>query len=151
VDYICGNYWRSPTHLLEANARLHLWVARYVRYLSREDGALDVEGDLCWQAERIIDRDLRTVTVDAIALQLRVSRQHISAVYEKQTGRTLGAEIRRQRIEQAQARLRKGGDPVAVVGRKVGYQSASAFAAAFRAITGSGPRAWRRRQGEGAV
>ena len=146
IDYICGNYWLSPGHLLECNARLLLWVARHVRFLTDGEKTCDQGNpqDLSKRAQDLISTDFPRISVASLALRLGVSRQHLSGVYARTTGRTLVNEIRRKRIEIAQDLLRKPHTPIGEIAHRVGYRSATTFGHAFRVVTGFTPRQWRR-------
>ena len=58
-------------------------------------------------------------------------------------GRSIGSEIKRQRLAKVKLLLRNSGVPVAEIARQTGFCSASHLASAFRIATGVTPRTWR--------
>ena len=68
LDFVSANYWRSESWRVEANARIHLWVARHARHLEQEQEVYIGDGsDLPGLAERMIEDDLRSASVASIA------------------------------------------------------------------------------------
>ena len=142
IDFIYANYWRSPYLLLECQARLHLWVARYVQLLNQKAHWISSD-DWCLRTERIVAADVRNASVAGIAKRLGVSRQYLSRTYSRNAGHTLASEINRQRIECAKGVLRHTKLSIKKIAHQVGYRSASAFGQAFRTVTGLTPLKWR--------
>lgn len=97
-------------------------------------------------AERALDEGVQ-LTVDDIAARLFVSRSRLSATFRAQTDETLGAYMRRRRIERAQELLAEDRLTVAQVASRLGYPQQSAFTQAFRHACGLSPTAWRDARG----
>ncbi len=77
-----------------------------------------------------------------LARQVGLKPHELSRKVAGETGLTLQQHLRRLRVEQACATLDSGRANVSTVAHKVGYQSASHFAKAFREETGNSPREW---------
>jgi AraC family transcriptional regulator len=85
------------------------------------------------------------VSLAALAADAGLSRFHFCRAFKDSTGLSPHAWLRQHRLEQAMAMLRDTDVPVAQIAAALGYASQTAFAAAFRRLTGEAPRDWRRR------
>ncbi|MEU4424975.1 AraC family transcriptional regulator [Actinoplanes sp. NPDC024001] len=83
-------------------------------------------------------------TVADLARVAAVSRSTLAARFRQSVGRGPLDYLTDWRIELAAGRLRRG-DGVASIARSVGYSSESALSNAFKRVTGSSPRDYRRR------
>ena len=90
--------------------------------------------------ERTLD-DGRGIGVDELATRLYVSRSRLCATFKAETGESVGAYVRRRRMERA-CELLDGGMAVSQVARRLGYPQQAAFAQAFRRETGVSPSEW---------
>lgn len=82
-------------------------------------------------------------TVDEWAARCAVSTRTFTRRFQSETGLTFSAWRSRLRLQAAMARLADG-QSVAQVGKAVGFDSPSAFTAAFRRDTGVSPRGFAR-------
>lgn len=80
----------------------------------------------------------------ALAADAGLSRFHFCRAFKESAGLSPHAWRRQHRIEQAMKMLRDSDASVASVAANLGYASQTAFAAAFRKLTGETPRDWRR-------
>jgi AraC family transcriptional regulator len=109
-----------------------------------------VRGGLAPKAlQRAIDR-LRSdsdadVSLSALAAEAGLSRFHFCRAFKESTGLAPHAWLRQYRLEQATRMLRDSDASVMAVAAALGYGSQTAFAAAFRKLTGETPSNWRRR------
>jgi AraC family transcriptional regulator len=85
------------------------------------------------------------VSLAALALDAGLSRFHFCRAFKESTGLSPHAWLRQHRLEQAMNMLRDTEAPIALVAAELGYSSQTAFAAAFRRLTGETPSDWRRR------
>lgn len=85
------------------------------------------------------------LTLDALAHDLLTSRSRLCAAFRQETGESLGAYVRRLRMERAARMLEVPMVSVSEVARAVGYQRTSSFVVAFEAAFGCSPGAWRAR------
>ncbi len=104
---------------------------------------------------RAIDR-LRSdgdtdVSLEALASDAGLSRFHFARAFKQSTGLSPHAWLRQHRLEQAMNMLRDTDASVAAVAAELGYASQTAFAAAFRKLTGETPTDWRRRVASTAI
>ncbi|WFU13988.1 AraC family transcriptional regulator [Bradyrhizobium sp. CB3481] len=89
-----------------------------------------------------IDAD---VSLAALASDVGLSRFHFCRAFKESTGLSPHAWLRQHRLEQAMNMLRDTDASVVSVAAALGYASQTAFAAAFRRLTGETPSDWRRR------
>ena len=78
-----------------------------------------------------------------IANALGISRNVLDKRFHADLGRSIGSEIKRQRMAKVKLLLRNSNAPAAEIARQTGFCSASHLANAFRSATGLTPRAWR--------
>jgi AraC family transcriptional regulator len=85
------------------------------------------------------------VSLDALASDAGLSRFHFCRAFKESTGLSPHAWLRQHRLKQAMNMLRDTDASIALVAAELGYASQTAFAAAFRRLTGEAPSDWRRR------
>lgn len=85
------------------------------------------------------------ISLAALASDAGLSRFHFCRAFKESTGLSPHNWLRRYRLEQAMTMLRDPGISVASVAAELGYSSQTAFAAAFRRLTGDTPSDWRKR------
>ena len=85
------------------------------------------------------------VSLGALASDAGLSRFHFCRAFKESTGLSPHAWLRQHRLEQAMNMLRDTDASVVSVAAALGYGSQTAFAAAFRKLTGEAPSSWRRR------
>ncbi|MGY4496925.1 AraC family transcriptional regulator [Bradyrhizobium sp. GM24.11] len=90
------------------------------------------------------DRDT-DVSLAALASDVGLSRFHFCRAFKESTGLSPHVWLRQQRLDRAMNILRNTDASVASVAAELGYGSQTAFAAAFRRLTGETPSDWRRR------
>ncbi|GAA1618498.1 AraC family transcriptional regulator [Actinoplanes couchii] len=83
-------------------------------------------------------------TVAELAREASVSRSLLAARFRAVVGRGPLEYLTGWRIELAAGRLRRGEDTVAAIARDVGYGSESALSNAFKRVTGTSPRDYRK-------
>jgi AraC family transcriptional regulator len=95
--------------------------------------------------ERLHSDSDADVSLAALASDAGLSRFHFCRAFKESTGLSPHAWLRQHRLEQAMDMLRDTDASVASVATVLGYASQTAFAAAFRKLTGETPSDWRRR------
>jgi AraC family transcriptional regulator len=95
--------------------------------------------------ERLRSDSDTDVSLAALAADAGLSRFHFCRAFKESTGLSPHAWLRQYRLEQAMNMLRETDASVASVAAALGYSSQTAFAAAFRNLTGETPSDWRRR------
>jgi len=95
--------------------------------------------------ERLHSDSDTDVSLAALAADAGLSRFHFCRAFKESTGLSPHAWLRQQRLEQAMNMLRDTEASIESVARELGYASQTAFAAAFRRLTGETPSDWRRR------
>jgi AraC family transcriptional regulator len=95
--------------------------------------------------ERLRSDDEADVSLGALASEAGLSRFHFCRAFKESTGLSPHAWLRQYRLEQAMNMLRDSDDTVVSVAAALGYSSQTAFAAAFRKLTGEAPSDWRKR------
>ena len=109
----------------------------------RHDTALDYRRRLQAALRHIqlhLDDDL---TPGALAPVAHFSPFHFSRIFSAMVGESIGAHVRRLRLERAAGALRHSDDQVLEIALRSGYQSHEAFTRAFRAHFGCAPREYR--------
>ncbi|GDY13141.1 hypothetical protein LBMAG53_20190 [Planctomycetota bacterium] len=84
--------------------------------------------------------------VDEICKAVSTSRRALERRFAATIGISPGEMLRRICLDAAGRRLLTSDAPVAEIGRRAGFTSATAFDRAFRQVTGSTPLAWRKQQ-----
>jgi AraC family transcriptional regulator len=95
--------------------------------------------------ERLRSDSDADVSLAALASDAGLSRFHFCRAFKESTGLSPHAWLRQHRLEQAMNMLRDTDVSVVSVAAALGYSSQTAFAAAFRKLTGETPSDWRRR------
>ncbi|MGY4286732.1 AraC family transcriptional regulator [Bradyrhizobium sp. LM2.7] len=85
------------------------------------------------------------ISLSALASDAALSRFHFCRAFKESTGLSPHAWLRQHRLEQAMKMLRDTDDSILLIAAALGYSSQTAFAAAFRKLTGETPSDWRRR------
>jgi AraC family transcriptional regulator len=94
--------------------------------------------------ERLRSDSDADVSLAMLASDAGLSRFHFCRAFKESTGLSPHAWLRQHRLEQAMNMLRGTDISVVSVAAAVGYGSQTAFAAAFRRLTGETPSNWRR-------
>jgi AraC family transcriptional regulator len=95
--------------------------------------------------ERLRSESDADVSLAALAADAGLSRFHFCRAFKESTGLSPHAWLRQHRLEQAMRMLRETDVSVVAVAAALGYASQTAFAAAFKRLTGDTPTDWRRR------
>lgn len=95
--------------------------------------------------ERLRSDSDADVSLAALAAEAGLSRFHFCRAFKDSTGLSPHAWLRQHRLEQAMNMLRDSEVSVVSIAATLGYSSQTAFAAAFRKLTGESPSDWRRR------
>lgn len=95
--------------------------------------------------ERLRSNSDADVSLAALASEAGLSRFHFCRAFKESTGLSPHAWLRQHRLEQAMNMLRDTDESVVSIAVALGYSSQTAFAAAFRKLTGETPSNWRRR------
>jgi AraC family transcriptional regulator len=95
--------------------------------------------------ERLRSGSDSDVSLAALASEASLSRFHFCRAFKESTGLSPHAWLRQQRLEQAMNMLRDTDASIVLVAKELGYASQTAFAAAFKKLTGETPSDWRRR------
>lgn len=95
-----------------------------------------VQSALQYIAARFGDNGL---SITAIAEHLNISEGHLSHVFKKETGYTVGNYLTQYRIHMAMQYLRDCRSKVYEVAERVGYRDVNYFGSAFKKLTGMSP------------
>ena len=100
---------------------------------------------LCRAIERLRSDSNADVSLAALASDAGLSRFHFCRAFKGSTGLSPYAWLRQHQLEQAMNMLRDTDNSIVSIAAALGYSSQTAFAAAFRKLTGETPSGWRRR------
>jgi AraC family transcriptional regulator len=95
--------------------------------------------------ERLTSDSDADVSLAALASDAGLSRFHFCRAFKESTGLSPHTWLRQHQLEQAMNMLRDTDDSIVSIAAALGYSSQTAFAAAFRKLTGETPGDWRRR------
>lgn len=87
----------------------------------------------------------RRIGVEDVARAASASRRTLEQRFEKHLGRTVAAEIRRVRLDQAKRLLAGSNESIAAIGRLTGIGGAQQFSRVFHREVGISPRDYRRK------
>jgi AraC family transcriptional regulator len=93
--------------------------------------------------ERLRSDSDADVSLAALATDAGLSRFHFCRAFKESTGLSPHAWLRQHRLKQAKNMLRDTDTSIVSVAAELGYGSQTAFAAAFRRLTGETPSDWR--------
>ena len=103
-------------------------------------------GVIVAKAIATIEQALNTgacISLNELAEILYVSRSKLCATFKAETGESVGAFMRRRRLERAQDALANSSLSMAQIARQLGFPQQAAFTQAFKQATGLSPTAWR--------
>jgi len=100
-------------------------------------------------AVRLRDDPGAAASVDTIAREAGASRRTLERIFQTETGMSLGRWRQQARLLHAM-RLLAGGESVTTTALEVGYDSVSAFIAAFSTVLGTTPGRYYRQHGQPA-
>lgn len=83
------------------------------------------------------------ITIEELAETLGVSASYLSRLFKKETGDSVSAYIRRQKIEMAQNLLRYSDYSLIDIANRLSFSSQSHFIQQFRELTGMTPKRYR--------
>lgn len=102
------------------------------------------DGQICIAIGALHDDPARDWSVAELGARSGLSRTAFATRFAQRVGVPPMAYLTEWRMCLAAEQLARGAQPVARIGAKVGYASESAFAAAFKRVTGQTPRQYRR-------
>jgi len=121
--------------------------AQYIdQEIDREPPEHPLSSLLDWARERISTG----LSVDDLARRAAMSPRTLTRRFQAGLGMPPGEWLRRERLRLAQRLLETGHDPLPVVARKAGYESATTMRAHFASDLHTSPRAYRETFGGGA-
>lgn len=124
-------------------------VVDLARYLQGRDVAEEASSSRIsdWRLRRLKDRIeaglAGPLSIPDLARECGLSPRHLMRTFKNTVGMTISHYIAEARIEQAKRELLREDALIKVVASNCGFQSASAFSAAFRKVTSHSPRRYR--------
>jgi AraC-like DNA-binding protein len=85
-----------------------------------------------------------TVSLTDAAAAARVHPTSLAHAFRSHHGATVGAFVRRCRVEWAQSQIRNGAEPLSSLALRAGFHDQAHFTRAFRGIVGCPPGEYRR-------
>jgi AraC-like DNA-binding protein len=145
IEHICSFENQSEQHrVIQAD-----WSAEFVLSLllaltrSTKTGSNGAgSGGLVSRVQEMVANNLsQDINGKMIANRLRVSREHLSRTFRKETGTTLHGYILRQKMDYASYLLKHTDYTVKEIAGRIGYDSPAHFGRTFRRIKGQTPGA----------
>lgn len=160
LDSLALTLTRSDAPALGASAtRARLAEAVFVEALARYIHSLPPGGSgwLAGLNDRYIGRALALIhgrpseawTVERLGKQVGLGRTALQERFGQVMGEPLFAFLMRWRLQLAAEMLLATTQPITAIAKEAGYESASAFSAAFKRHFGKPPSGWRRRRRRG--
>jgi transcriptional regulator GlxA family with amidase domain len=87
----------------------------------------------------------RTLSIDALAAHVAMSRRNLARRFKAATGRVPGDYVQALRVSAARELLEQGSLSVQAIGARVGYEDVAFFRALFKRHTGMSPAEYRSR------
>lgn len=146
---LSGEHLGSPGSLMYYRAKLFEAIAILVDSIdslrcAHQRKEEKLQRHIVGQAKRIISHNLDSrLTVDEIASRLFVSRSYLSAAFSEETGTSIGAWAKEQRMIHARMMLSCQESSISHVAKAVGFEHTSSFCKAFKLSTGLTPTQWR--------
>jgi AraC-like DNA-binding protein len=114
-----------------------------------KDGAIDQKNHASWTTEHVkqflFEHYSRSLTLNEIAWEVRLSNEHLCRRFKEQTGQTVFSYLRQLRIEAAKAYLISSKHSVTEIAHRTGFSSVTLFCRTFRKSVGLAPIDYRRR------
>jgi AraC family transcriptional regulator len=112
------------------------------------DAAPGSPGRLPSRQRRILEEMIHStvhphLTIESLAARCGLSGRHLSRIFRKETGKTLGDFVAEARIARARRRLADRDALIKEIAYECGFRSQSAFAHAFKRATGQTPQHYR--------
>ena len=115
-----------------------------------EAGRRSYEALLMERVQSLVEQRLDRITIEELSTAVSMSPHHLMRLFRRSAGVPLHEYILRRRIARAREDLETGDVRVLDVGLHVGFDSPSAFYAAFTRIVGMPPGEYRHRTGKEA-
>lgn len=131
---------RQPERILNLQYRMLLDYAERVERLRRGRTPSKLALDVANYVQHHISE---TITVEAVARALYLSRPYLSKKFREETGETLTAYILREKTEEAKRLLRYSDKSLTAIGTYLGFSSPSHFSRVFKQYAGVTPREYR--------
>lgn len=96
--------------------------------------------------EQLLSRMDQRYTIEALARQYLINQTTLKEVFKSVYGTSIAAHMKEHRMEQAARMLRETNLSVSEIARRVGYDSQSRFASAFKESFGKLPKDYRKNE-----
>lgn len=115
-----------------------------------EAGRRSYETGLVAKVQSLIDARPDQISIADVASSVSLSADHLRRLFRRTNGITIHEYIVRRRIASVLEQLQAGEQSVLEIGLRVGFESPSAFYAAFSRVVGMPPGVYRQRTEQGA-
>jgi len=134
----------SAVALKEVLLTLSLILMRRAITETRED-RLNARRSIVEKAERFMSRQRgRPLSLGEVARAVRLSPNYLTSLFRSETGVSLGAHMRKQRVAQAKVMLASTRKSVTQIAYDLRFSDPFAFSRAFKRVEGVSPLAYRR-------
>ena len=126
---------------MEAKGIMQQFLSRFVSLAVPRQ---TVQDDRISQAVKFINQHLdRKISMDRLAAETCLSKDHFIRLFKQTTGETPGSYITRKKLEQAELLLLTTNDPVKHIATLLGFDDTSYFVRLFRQHVGMAPQHYR--------
>ncbi len=91
----------------------------------------------------LVENHASSLTLDEIAWQTKLSREHVARTFRQRTGQTVFEYLARVRLEAAQQLLADSALPITEIAHRTGFSSPTLFGRIFKRHIGQTPQAYR--------
>lgn len=143
---------RPPGYQVRISAMWLEFIVECVRACGRQSANPETETTTSSSRSELLIRRIKTfivenhaspLTLEEIAWQAKLSREHVARVFRKLTGHTVFEYLTLVRIEVAQQLLADSALPINEIAVRVGFSSPTLFGRTFRRLIGVPPQIYR--------
>lgn len=110
-----------------------------------ETSAYDSQVQIMNEIHDFLISDLkRRVTIEELSLKFHINQTTLKTVFKAVFGQSIAAYMKHYRIKRAMEYLAKGEKSIAEISYEVGYENQSKFTQAFKDVTGTLPKDYRK-------
>lgn len=141
------NHYKTGSEKIIDNSMLNLLICAtrlYEYQLNNIPPTISTNKSLEELKKYILSNFAYNFTLDFLASQVHLSREHLSRSFKKYTGQTISEYLLDVRMTRAKQMLRNPKNSITDIGTYCGYNTVGNFQRAFKKHTGMSPREYRK-------